>query len=428
VRVLTLGGEIRDDLVTAPVLLDFCAFAAAVVLSERIVHLPYVEDSAALNTALGEPVLTPLPVVPFDRAEAGPYDDGLHGVAATLGNVLSDAIRETGALSRARPGELLYADQRATADRWGAVLGRRIQPEALWYHRESSHWNSDGPGLLARLLAHQQNADDLEGWAQAPQWMESLAESDPTDEGLAGFIGECNTRSFFNLRVASMLGVPYVGNATRLPIRHHQYRRAARIHRELLLSVELDASVQRHRAAYLAPERPNVHLPVFGALALRRAGARGDLLDALATLRADAARLRARRAEYDEVLRGPDATKADKLRQAMADDSGRLTSGLAAPAAAGLAAVLAATSGPTTLTAIAGIGALTALGAMSEETRRVVLRRLFRPTHWWLTDTAGTARSIASSAADLQRLFDLGDEAVDTCRRRLEQLAAVGLA
>jgi hypothetical protein len=243
---------------------------------------------------------------------------------------------------------------------------------------------------------------------------------------LAGFISESNHRSYFNLRLSFLLGIPYVSSATRLPFRSQLYRNASFAHHQLLLQREIDHYADRR--AYHVPDRPAMSLPAFAAIALDRASSLSDVLSQIAELRSDAAALRRRRAALEEALRLKDNKTAQRLRRAIDGDVIALGRELTGPALTAVSASLAAAASPTTSLTVSLVGIASMIGAMSPERREAIVRRLMRPSEWFLTSTSDTARSIADIREQVRRLWSLTDTDTDWIIARMHALSKLSPA
>jgi hypothetical protein len=292
---------------------------------------------------------------------------------------------------------------------------------------EWANWDSDGPDLLSQLVAIEGRTrsghnDIFENATRFPRVFGRLF-NDP-DRRLAAFISESNPRSYFNLRLSYLLGIPYVSSATRLPFRSQFYRNAAFAHHQLLLQREIDRYADLR--AYHVPDRPAMSLPAFAAIALHRASSLNDVLPQIAELRSAAAALRRKRAAWEEALRLGDKKTVHRLRAAIDGDAIALRRELTGPVATAISASLAAAAGPTTNLTISLVGITTmigSIGSMSQERREAIIRRLLRPTEWFLTSTSDTARSIADIQEQVSRLWSLNDTTTDWIITRMHALS-----
>lgn len=424
VTALTLG-EQPDRSLTAPTLLDLATFARAVVFYDRVFVLPGARAAAeAINAALGEPVVIPL-TIPYE------LDDGnaLYGFGAVLGNLFESARMELSAVRSALPGAALADDLRALAQGWGVLLGRRVSAgEVLLDEMSEWHnWDSNGPGLLARIVAAEGSGggghhDTVELFARYPALARRLYGS----EDLTELLSECNHRAYFQLRLSYLLRLPYLGSASRLPFRGHLYRHAAFAHHRLLLHAEAERLADRSR--YHVPERLDLPMPVLASIALRQASTPAGILTELAHLRHRSAALRRHRAEYERALHDGDNSVLERLRGAVANDAAGLVRTLAAPVALTAAGTLAAAASPTTGLTLALIGVLGGIGNLAADHREALLRRLLHPAAWFLTSTAQTARGIGSNRRDIVRLWQLGDADADWLGGRLAEFDGIGPA
>ena len=443
VRKLTLDKQ-RAEYVTALTLLDLAAFTRNAVLYDYQFTLPAAADNCyAINEALGEPVMISLPsTVAVDTAGRRglqpsrqtprvdketlyhTYEQRNYGLGLVLEELFKEAIHES-------HQQLLGAGydfiSKSIADSWSIIVNRLVESWDLWHADLSWIETTDSYMTVLRLI-------NLEGGPLSNEF-DSRGNAERTfREQTLPLIAESNRRSYFNLRVSAMLDLPYVGNITRLPFRQQLYTFAAFAHRHLnqrlLVHEEIERHVSDYRTRYEVPDRPNLHLPVFLSIVLSRARTLDDFWSELAALRVQAAAFRSRRAEYEIALRNPaneTATRRiDALRRALQDDANKIWQALPGPIAAGAAATLAAAVGSTPAMAVAGIGLLTTLGAVDAERRQLLMRRLLRPSEWFLTSTAGTARAIGSSLDDVRRLWDMNEPTSTYLSNRLQGMSKLG--
>lgn len=304
------------------------------------------------------------------------------------------------------------------------LLGGWVPPQRVLDRDEEMHWDSDGPGLVGRLVGlegfhaggHHRTFDQM---ARFPALARTLWGPDECTK----FVSECNHRSYFNLRLAYALEVPYVGGVTRTPFRSRLYQNARFAHQALLLHHEIDR-VAAHRV-YQAPEGANLSLPTYAALAIRDASGPRDVLAQIARLRNRGAALRRAREDYERALRGQDAATAKRLLAAINAEAKVQGRDLVAPMASACAAALAVAAAPTTGLTLSLVGVLTALSALAGDRREILTRRLLRPAEWFLTSTSDTARHIATSQGDVRRVWRLDEEQTDWITRRLSALSAL---
>jgi hypothetical protein len=412
----TTTGSEPDRMLNSLTLLDMAAFAYAVILYDHVVVLPGASlEAEVLNRALGEPVITPLQV-PLETD----LHNGLLGIGAILGCLFESVLSELAEVREAGAGSAVAADLDAITDSWSILLERELWREdvlASWSN-EWSDWNSDGPGLLSRLLAIQ-SVPTREGYTGELEMAARLHDDDDDDE-LAFFVSESNHRGYFNLRLSYMLGVPYIGSITRVPFRHQLYRNAAFAHHQLLLHREIDRYADR---SVYQPDKQMMTVPAFLAVALNRASAPSDVLTQIAELRDAATGLRGRRAEWEQALQQRDTKHVRRLRSAIAADAVALRREVVGPVATAVSASLAAAASPTTGLTIALVGILSCIGSMPEERREAIARRLLRPSEWFLTSTCDTARSIGSAREDVARLWSLNDETINWIVERMHSLS-----
>jgi hypothetical protein len=169
-------------------------------------------------------------------------------------------------------------------------------------------------------------------------------------------------------------------------------------------------------------------LPAFAAIALDRASSLSDVLSQIAELRSDAAALRRRRAALEEALRLKDNKTAQRLRRAIDGDVIALGRELTGPALTAVSASLAAAASPTTSLTVSLVGIASMIGAMSPERREAIVRRLMRPSEWFLTSTSDTARSIADIREQVRRLWSLTDTDTDWIIARMHALSKLSPA
>ncbi|MEU8080741.1 hypothetical protein AB0B31_35445 [Catellatospora citrea] len=417
----TTIGDNAGRYLTALTLMDLASFAHAAVLYDHVLVLPGAAKVAAeMNKALGGPVLVPLPVE-VETDEHG----GLLGVGALLGNLFESGLAELEMIRAGRRVTAERADLNAIADGWSVLLDRRLSGRDVLADRldEWSNWDSDGPWLVNQLVAIEGGP---RGHGHAGQFElavrhRALYDHLHPDRGLTRLISESNHRSYFNLRLSHLLSVPYIGSAGRLPFRLQLYRHAAFAHQRLLLHREID----RYRTSnlYDAPERTNVRLPAFLAIAVERAASPRDVLVRIGELRNTAAPLRRRRVEYEHALQELDVKTVKRIRTAIASDQTSLLGSLTGPVAAGIAAATAAAASPTTGLTVGLIGVLTSLGSLPAERREAIARRLLRPAEWTLTSTADQARAVKAAGDDIARIWGLSDDARAWLGRRVHNLS-----
>jgi hypothetical protein len=173
----------------------------------------------------------------------------LLGVGAVLGNLFETVLYELGEVREADGDSAMRADLEAIMKSWSILLGRNLHRENVLLSSldEGANWDSNGPGLLSQLVAIEGDRDGtnavFEKITRFPRSLERLFKD--SDRRLAGFISESNHRSYFNLRLSFLLGIPYVSSATRLPFRSQLYRNASFAHHQLLLQREIDHYADR---------------------------------------------------------------------------------------------------------------------------------------------------------------------------------------
>ncbi|GGY99388.1 hypothetical protein [Streptomyces poonensis] len=412
-HALTLGTE-SHHYVSAPTLLDLAAFARAVVLYEHVITMPgALHVARELNAALEEDVILPLPV----PLQVTP-DDRLEGVSAVVANVFESAMDELHLVAWADRGDRRREDLAAIAKGWSLLLGHRVPTRMVLNRWEEQHWDSNGAGLLRSLTnAQSQTASYQVGLVEAISRRLSESNSD--------FISECNHRSYFNLRLAHLLQLPYTGSITRIPFRSQLYRHAAFAHQQLLLQQEIEASL------YRVTKRPDVALPAYATIALHRAADTRDVITQIAELRSRAKSLRRRRSAYDRALRERDTRTVTRLRTAIESESASHVGDIVGPVSMSASSALAAAASNTTELMVGLIAALALIGSaatVSPERRAALSRRLLRPAEWFLTSTSDEARNIASVHHDIGQLWSMSDDDVRHLTRRLKALSALGPA
>ena len=417
----TIGAD-PSGVFTSLTLLDLAAFANAVVLYDRVMVLPGAANAArVLNGKLGVDVFTTLPV-----SSEVDQKGRLLGVGAVLGDLFNTVLYELSEMREAGANSAVRADLEAMMKSWSTLLGRPLRPEMVLLSEidERANWDSDGPGLLSRLVAMESETRGgrnglFEKITRYPRALERLF-GDP-DRHLAGLISESNHRSYFNLRLSYLLGVPYVSSATRLPFRSQLYRNASFAHSRLLLQREIDRYADSR--AYHVPDRPTMSLPAFAAIALHRASSLSDVLTQIAEIRNAASALRRRRAALEEALRLRDAQTIQRLRAAIDGDVVALRQDLTGPVVAAVSASLAAAASPTTGLTVSLIGITAMIGSMPADRREAIVQRLLRPSEWFLTSTSDTARGITDTREQVSRLWDLNDSTTEWLVARMGALS-----
>lgn len=403
-------------------LFDLATFARSVILYDHIFHLETnTFTSTGINEELGnDQVLVEIPVEMFD----GPYDNStLHGAGAFLGNVFAQTMSNLGAMMRkasiSDTVEFQYMTRISKA--WSHLLGFPIPLEYLVDDDDRHNWRSDGRALLEDLLApfrdNHGNVADIEHEAKKMRLDNST---------LKRFVSETNHRAMFNAHIARALQLPYAPSVTRIPFRHYLYEVSGVIHEGLRSIRQLDQHLSLNRGAYDLPKEPNLRLPVFLSIVLKRCSSLNQFYEVLAELRVQAADFRRLRREYEQALEKPNSTELESLRKAIQQDAKKLYDVLVAPGASAIAATIATAAGAPDLEMVwMTVGLLTLCSQLDEVKREWLIRRLLRPQEWFLSNIAEEGRAIGDSLADVERLWkrDIDDKYYHS---RLSDLSHLG--
>jgi hypothetical protein len=394
----------REPVIAPPTLLDLATFVNSTVLFDHVFHLENDHiDSLRLNEAMdNQRIVLKLPVSSF----AG----GLHGdTVHSLGSILRALWYETklyidDILSATDHRDVLHRDLVEITAAWQVLLGLPQMDDALLEHRHAQvaggEWASDGPELLAGLV---RAVDESQSFLVTRH---VLRETSPENvrQYLYDLVAEANYRGLFNQAVASLLGLPYLPNSTRLPFRRYLFGRAQIVSRELLSLRVIEDQYRQRAATYFTQE--TLRLPFFLAAIVERISDLGEFFEVLADVRAKASGFRQIRAELDDRLRDGSVTAVEKLRAALGREASHLCKLLPwAPTAGALAAVLASLGSAHSVVALAAIGVLTQASQYRREDIQRLIQRIVAPEFWFLTDLKESASELMNAYPKVCKLW-----------------------
>jgi hypothetical protein len=410
---LTAHPDSARRFLTPATLLDLSTVIKALVWFDAVVYLD--------NASTGQPVARLTSALGADDV-IQPALDAATDLSATttlLQDHFVDAHRELCRVRTARPGALHHGARQALETAWSTLLdGPTTALELIDPHLDSD-FRTNSPDLLDQLVAARPGlgagVDHPAAGARPP------GRPDP-------LLAELNLRAAFHVRVAAMLGMPYLPNAARLPARGAQYRQAVAFHRQLSVVREVETALERQGSGHPdgADEFP---VPVLLAVVLRRCTTLDDVWPAVAELRHEARRFRRYRREQHEVLSGrgrASRRKLARLGRAVRNEAAGLGEQLVRPSTAALSIVLTQLYTGSVELAVAGVALLKVVEALTPDARAAVSRRLLRPHEWFLTDLGGEVAALRDVVGEVQRLWGIDQPTLDAFGDRLPAYRQLG--
>jgi hypothetical protein len=230
-----------------------------------------------------------------------------------------------------------------------------------------------------------------------------------------------------NLRVASLLDLPYASSVFRAPFRRIMSSQALAAEEKLRV-----VEITKESAGKRAGARGTITgLPVFLAAVLSRIDNLEQFWPAVGQLRAEASALRRRRGDLEQTL-ADQGSKAQmrteiQLAKAVAREAQTLSSQLRVPVAGAAAAfVAAAISGPAAA-ALAAIGALSLWEKMDAATYELLVARFRRPYEIFLNNVGEEAAAMHSGLPRIARIWQMPESSLAQHARFLERVGDVGL-
>ena len=406
----------RQTPVYPHLLLDLANFVNAAVLFDRVYCLPNWEAGSPwffLNEMLDETGV--FREITIDHLFDGPWD-GIGSVGTVLTGIWKTARDHLEILwnpkhpVRPPSPEALKAFTGTPAATfatqvrrsWERLLKTPLPDQHLLFAEWESKWNSPAKDLLrdATSLLHAQPRTI--GYDTPGRTAYELA-------------NECNQRSFFNLRVAQLLRLPYLPGWARAPFRNAIYERAQKAQSVLATADYLDAQYRERMSSYPS-FRIRLQLPFLLTAALSKAQSVQDFCRTVAVMRAQAAGLRRHLTAYDAAVSEGNVIIMRDIRKALGEEQRRmcLTIGGVAKAAVvgGVIGVGAACLGMGEansfgLAAIAADGAHGGAHYLAEGFLDRVQDRLVQPDRCYFTDLRLAADELGNALPRIEKLWGL---------------------
>lgn len=364
---------------------DLATLVNAVVLFDKVFccrnrWLTEAMTKQHINTLLGEEVLVELPVEEADIAES----------MCKIWDYTKEFIRDLHDMApEADPDE-----RRMYLQAWSRFLGQPAEPYGLFHVNHTDEtYASYGSHLTEELL--RPVGDDEKSHSTFLCWSQLLSES--------------NLRGEFNIRLAFLMGLPYMPNSLRMPIQRVRYERAKQI-AQVFQTLQM---LERHYAdavpLYSRPREARMTLPIFLAALIHRIDDLDQFWTELAELRQKAKKFRERRAAYDQACSLNKSDEVDRLGQALLSEAGKAPTWLKITTGSLLGTALASFQpmlGAAPFTVQLAVAALTpVLQEYGPELLTSGFRRLWSPQLWFLSDVGAAARQVLNAQPKIERLW-----------------------
>lgn len=434
--IVTLEQLLDGQHLSPLTLWDLSRMVSAIVSFDNLFYFenPNV-DTAKLNALLGRPVFHTIPL-----PGTGPLYDP-HGVRDLFNTAWTDTHDEMSMLQSHAGADNVYGRKLDDlAQRWAAALGRDMSVEDVADRQESDHsWRSPGAALLSQLWAQTRTSSVnlntsttiLRKFEAGTSLGEKAVES--RRRQLRKTIRECNYRGMVNQRLAIHLDLPYVANTARLPFRDVflDIPKALSDRLPSVLAAD-DSYSQAASVANRVSGQPLV-VPVFLAVALRRASRPEDLWGVIGELRDDARGYRKRRLELETALSDGNLDTIANLHQALRLHTAQLSERVTA-AVSTTAESLTTSVQTAPVSHLAGLPSSwigTGLSALIAGSRKLLPQEMTRRLMWrfckpelrFLNQVAQESRAISTAMPRVQKMWAVADSDAD---QFLNRFAAFG--
>ncbi|HOZ49948.1 MAG TPA: hypothetical protein PLO37_24350 [Candidatus Hydrogenedentes bacterium] len=207
-----------------------------------------------------------------------------------------------------------------------------------------------------------------------------------SDDYVIGHTARC----LFNLRLASLLDVPYYPNTLRLPALSALADSACQTTLKEPLVDQLQCvflDLLRESGGYY----PLYRMPFFTTAVLSTVTSPQQILPKLGQMRHEARHLRDHKAALAEAFRVGDGKELSALSRAMKDDTKALALKLAVPIVGASILAVLPSIGSLTIEQVSVVAILSAMLAVSPDTVAAFTRRILRPHFWFLANVASEA-------------------------------------
>jgi hypothetical protein len=424
----TLMTDAGPEAMTPLTVWDLVTFTQAAISYEHIYHHEHHEvNDAEINRWLGGDILRPIPLPEKPPGATSPLPDPWNGPHRFMCEVWGEAFSWLKRLSERVDTPTLDGSQLAIVrEAWSLALARPdlSANEIVDWKHATSQWTSPSNTLL-REMVDATSINDTAIWIDpAPEFEEFQrlqveAGVRPIPRGR--LLTDLNLRAYINQRLADFFGLPYICAAARVPFRKHLYDRAVAVQQRLTAVKLLD-----DRYAEVA-EDVRLRLPVFLAIAIRRASEPNDLWSAVAKLRGDAKPYRARRSDLDAALARGDLKEVKRLAKALTTDvDSILTVAGKAVATASMSVVEEIAKGDVTGIA-SGVAAAEAVGKglLASSVADRVMWRLRRPHLLWINDVMDEAKHLTEALPDFTRVWQIPEREQSMFLNRFPTMGAL---
>lgn len=386
---------------------DLCTVLTAIVTSDRIFHLEHPEvDSEEINLMLGnEQVFIPITYESSDPA------------SALFRGILEECI----SFLRNIPS----AKERRFEELWQSLLGVSEDLPA-WNERfKNDTISSDVTGTRMLLQSEEWELTETH---QSMRSMGDLAKSDY----LGDYVVYSNLRGLFNMQVANLLGLPYVPNGLRLPVRvalledgigflDGPFGQRGEEARLALATIE-QAHRQYADRLQMGAARRWLTVPFFPTAILNRVSKLSELFEVTAEMRKSAASLRRHKRELDAACDIGSSKDVARIQSAISGEGRELARQLDAPVVSVLVTSLPAIAGMLDGLRAGMIGAL-AVTSLALPIARKLADRVSKPQFWFLERVGDTARESLNSRSKIEELWNV--RLSDAFESRLKHLSGL---
>jgi hypothetical protein len=425
----TLMSDTGRDAMTPLTIWDLVTFFRAIVSYGCIYHHehPGVDDDK-INRALGETVLTSVPL-PLDAQKGtSPLSDGWVGPHHFMWDTWEDAYGWLKRLSARAGTQTLDGVQLvAVRNAWRYALDdpHLTTDEIVNWEDASTRWQSPSDELM-RQIADATDVADTNVYVDPTPSMRELAKQ----QAIAGvkqtgrrgeLLTDLNLRAYVNQRLADFFELPYVCGVARVPFRRHLYDQAVAVQHQLSTIELVDGSYEQLAA------NARLRLPVFLAIAIRQASKPDDLWAGLGTLRSDGAAYRRVRINLDEALGRGNLKEAEKLAKALSTSVDNVLKIAGEAVVAGGVAGISGIAQGDVVGVASGVAALQAAGKKLLDSSVVdrLRWRLLKPHLLWINNIMDEARTITEALPDLERIWKVPEREREAFVERFKAMGAL---